>query len=112
ARSWLTQHCRRRLRQVWNGVKEMESSALAIVQEILAALRVLQAFGQEEREQPRFIDRSSQSVSAHIRLLLTESAFSLGVAMTIATGTALVLYVGVRHVQSGILTLGQFLLVM
>ena len=108
----LTQFFRKRLRHVWSGVKEIESSSLGIVQEILASLRVVQAFGQEEREQERFVNQSSRSVRAHVRVVMTESAFSLAIAMTIALGTALVLYVGVRHVQSGLLTLGQFLLVM
>jgi len=108
----LTQYFRKRLRDTWEGVKEIESSALGIVQEILAALRVVKSFGQEEREQQRFVNRSSESVTAHVRVVLTESTFSLCIGMTIALGTAAVLFLGVRHVEAGVLTLGQFLLVM
>ena len=42
---------RPRLRQASREVKELESSALAVVQEVLGALRVVKAFGQEGREQ-------------------------------------------------------------
>jgi ATP-binding cassette subfamily B protein len=101
-----------RLRRQWHEAKEMESSAFAVVQEALGALRVVQAFGGEEREKQRFVERSTQSVRAHIRLSLTESALSLAVGMTIAIGTALVLYIGVRRVEAGALTLGELLLVM
>jgi len=101
-----------RLRRQWHEAKEIESSAFAVVQETLGALRVVKAFGGEEREKQRFVERSTQSVRAHIRLSLTESALSMAVGMTIALGTALVLYIGVRRVQAGALTLGELLLVM
>jgi ATP-binding cassette subfamily B protein len=108
----LTQFFRRRLRAVWTEVKEIESSELAIIQEILAALRVVKAFGQEDREQRRFVTRSGESVVAHLRVVLTESAFSVCIGLTVAVGTAAVLFLGVNHVEAGILTLGQFLLLM
>jgi ATP-binding cassette, subfamily B, bacterial len=40
---------KRRLRSKSRAVKRLESSALAVVQEVLAAVRVVKAFGQEER---------------------------------------------------------------
>ena len=107
-----TTYFRRRLRTVWTGVKEIESSALAIVQEVLGALRIIKAFGQEEREQHRFVKRSGESVLAHVRVVLTESAFSVCIGLTIALGTAAVLVLGVNDVSAGVLTMGQFLLLM
>ena len=41
-----------------------------------------------------------------------EGGFGLLIGLTIALGTAAVLFVGVRHVQTGALTLGELLLVM
>ena len=108
----LTTYFRRRLRTVWTGVKEIESSALAIVQEVLGALRIIKAFGQEEREQHRFVARSGESVLAHVRVVLTESAFSVCIGLTVAVGTAIALYLGVNDVAAGVLTMGQFLLLM
>src|SRR5437870_10984617 len=46
-----------------------------------------------------------------MRVGRAESAFGLLVALTLAGGTASVLFVGARHVQSGALTLGNMLLV-
>jgi len=101
-----------RLRRQWHEAKEVESSAFSVVHEVLGSLRVVKAFGGEEREERRFVERSTQSVRAHIRLALTESALSLAVGMTIAIGTALVLFMGVKRVEAGALTLGELLLVM
>jgi ATP-binding cassette subfamily B protein len=109
---FLTQHYRGRLRRQWRDVKKLETSALSIVQEVLSALRVVKAFGQEDREHGRFVRRSDEGVWARIRLVVSESAFGLLSGMTIACGTAAVLYVGVTHVRAEILTLGQLLLVM
>lgn len=109
---FLTQAVRERLRGQWRDVKHLETSALGVIQEVLGSLRVVKAFGQEEREERRFFTRSKEGVGARLRVVFSESAFGLGVGMTIAGGTAAVLYLGVQHVQAGTLTLGQLLLVM
>jgi ATP-binding cassette subfamily B protein len=108
----LTQVFRRRLRGQWREVKQLEHSALSIIQEVLGALRVVKAYGQEDREHGRFLHRSREGLWARIRVVVGESAFNFSVGLTIALGTAAVLYVGATHVQVGILTLGQLLLVM
>jgi ATP-binding cassette subfamily B protein len=101
-----------RLRRQWNETYELQSSALSVVQEALAAVRVVRAFGQEEREQDRFVRHSSEGVWARIRIAFAEGGFGLLVGLTIALGTAAVLFIGARHVQSGALTLGGLLMVM
>jgi ATP-binding cassette subfamily B protein len=103
---------RRRLRSQSRAVKKLESSALGVVQEVLAAVRVVKAFGQEEREQERFVRRSSAGMWARIRYAVGEGVFGLLVGLTTAVGTAAVLFIGMRHVQAGVLTLGQLLLVL
>ena len=90
----------------------MESSALSIVQEILSSLRIVKTFGQEDRENDRFKSYSYEGVKARIKVLKYESILDLFNTLTISIGTALVLYIGAKHVQSNILTLGQLLLIM
>src|SRR5881398_3310391 len=63
---------RPRMRRQSRHVKKLESSALAVVQETLGALRVVKAFGQETRETDRFVRRSTEGVSARIRLARSE----------------------------------------
>jgi ATP-binding cassette subfamily B protein len=93
-------------------VKQLDSSALSVVQEVLGSLRVVQAFGQETREGERFVRRSGQSVQNRIRVAFIEGGFTLLIALITAAGTATVLFIGVRHVRSGVITLGDLLLVM
>ncbi len=95
----------------YQGVKELESSALQVVQEVLSAVRVVKAFGREDTEQDRFVRHSGEGLRARVRLAFAEGAFGLTVNVTIAIGTALVLFVGIRNVQSGRLTLGELLVV-
>jgi ATP-binding cassette, subfamily B, bacterial len=103
---------RRRMRGQSRAVKKLESSALQVVQEILGALRVVKAFGQERRETERFAGRAREGLAARLRLALIEGRFGLAVGLTTAAGTAAVLYLGVGHVRSGVLTLGELLMVM
>jgi ATP-binding cassette subfamily B protein len=108
----LTRAFRGRLRGQWREVKQHESSALTVVQEALGALRVVQAFGQEEREQSRFVSRSTESVGARLRAVISESSFGVLVGLTTAIGTALVLWLGIRHVEAGVISLGELLMAM
>jgi ATP-binding cassette, subfamily B, bacterial len=101
----------RRMRGRYAHVKELESSTLGIVQEVLTALRVVKAFGREDHEQERFVAQSSAGMGVRIRLACAESAFVLLSNMITAIGTALVLYIGVRSVLAGRLTLGDLLMV-
>ena len=108
----LTRLSRRRLRQRWSQLKDDESLALGVVQEALTALRVVKAFGREEHEGDRFVRRSTATLRGHVALARIEGGFDLLVGLTLASGTAAALYLGVRHVQSGALSLGELFVVM
>jgi ATP-binding cassette subfamily B protein len=103
---------RRRIRSRWTAVKELESATMSVAQEVLGSMRVVKAFGQEDREQERFVQQASLSMWEQIGAVFAEMRFGLLMALTIAIGTAAVLFIGVRHVQSGMLTLGELLMVM
>lgn len=108
----LTIAFRRRLREGWGNERNLDSSAMAVVQEVLASLRVVQAFGQEEREHGRYVERSVAGTRIRIRLAIADGLFALLMGVTVAIGTAAVLYIGIRHVQQGAITLGSLLVVM
>ncbi|HEY7167614.1 MAG TPA: ABC transporter ATP-binding protein [Candidatus Binatia bacterium] len=101
-----------RLRSQWTKAYELQSSAMSIVQEVLAAVRIVKAFGQEEREQQRFLHHSRESLWARMRITLAEGGLGLLLGLTIAAGTAAVLFIGTRHVESGVLTIGSLLIIM
>jgi ATP-binding cassette subfamily B protein len=108
----LTWFYRRRLRIRHREVKKLESSALSIVQEVLGSLRVVKAFGQEDREHDRFVGRSGEGTRARVRVALIDGAFALLIGVVTALGAGIVLFVGVRRVDAGAMTLGDLLLVM
>ena len=101
-----------RLRTGWHGQKKLESSTLRVVQETLGGIRVVKAFGQEDRERERFTGKASETLRARIRLSFQEGGLGLMVGLVIAAGEAAVIFIGVRNVQAGTLTLGNLLLVM
>ncbi len=107
----LTTLARRWLRHGWQVTKDRESAAYGVVQEVLTGLRVVKAFGQEEREQERFVVRSGEAARARVRMTFAEGAVGLLVGMAIAGGTALVLFIGARHVPAS-LSVGDLVLVM
>jgi ATP-binding cassette subfamily B protein len=102
----------RRVRRRYHALKELESSALGVLQDVLTSMRVVKAFGREKDEHARYVAQSGKTVRARVRLSFTEAAFGLSINVVTAIGTAAVLFVGVRGVQSGALTLGELLMVM
>ena len=103
---------RGRLRRQSREVKSLETAALSVLHEVLSALRVVKASGREEGEEQRFVRRAREGMRARLRLALAEGGFGLLIGLTTALGAAAVLIVGVRHVQSGALTLGALLMLM
>jgi ATP-binding cassette subfamily B protein len=102
----------RQLRQQWSSVKELESSALSVVQEVLSAVRVVKAFGQEDREQTRFLERARASFRQRTRTAAAEGRLGVLIGLTLAAGGAAVLFLGIQHARAGRLTLGELLVVM
>jgi len=108
----LTWTYRKRLRTRHREVKVLESSALAVIQEVLTSVRVVKAFGQEDREELRFATRAGEGMRARLRVALVDGSFWVAIGLVTALGTGAVLFVGVQSVQSGSITLGSLLLVM
>jgi ATP-binding cassette subfamily B protein len=108
----LTEWYRGRIRGRWIAVKEQESQALAIVQEVLGSLRVVKAFAQQSRERKRFVQASTGVLNAQLRTLFAEAGFGLTVSIVLAFGTAAVLYLGAEGVRQGEMSLGQLVLVL
>ncbi len=108
----LTHFCGKRLRKIWSDVKKVESSAVSVLQETLSSIRVVKAFGQEGKQYRRFVEESKVGIDGQMKVARARGWFDLLVGLTMALGTALVLYLGVQHVQEGSLTLGELLIVM
>ncbi|HVH09514.1 MAG TPA: ABC transporter transmembrane domain-containing protein, partial [Gemmatimonadales bacterium] len=103
---------RPRIRRESRQIRKLESAALAVVHETLGALRVVKAFGQEMRETERFVGRAREGMAARLHLALMQGRYGVLVGLITALGMAAVLWIGVGHVRSGVLSLGQLLMVM
>lgn len=101
-----------RVRGQYRELHEKQSAAMEVVQETLSAVEVVKAFGREDDEQRRFVERSGETVRARVRLAFAEGGFGLAINVTTAIGTALVLFLGVHSVMNGDLRLGELLIVM
>src|SRR2546422_307382 len=109
---FLSRVYRPRMRRQSRRVKKLESTALAVVQEALGALRVVKAFGQEAHDTARFVHRSREGMTERLRMALLEGGYGLLIGLVTALGVAAVLLIGVGHVRAGVITLGQLLLVL
>ena len=103
---------RRRMRNQARTARRIESSALSVVQEVLGSVRVVRAFGQESREQARFVQKANEGMRARLQQEYLQGSYAIVLALLTAVGMASVLYLGVHDIKSGTLTLGNLLLVM
>src|SRR2546427_775529 len=104
---FVSRNHRKRMRRQSREVKKLESSALAVVHEVLGAARVVKAFGQEDRETERFVQRSNEGMRARLALVFAARNFNLMAAGITAMGIAALLFIGVRDIQAGRMTLGD-----
>jgi ATP-binding cassette subfamily B protein len=104
--------CSRLVRRRSREIKDMDSSAMSVIQEVIGSIRVIKAFGQENREHERFVRHSSKRMSGQVKLAMLQALFNVSVGLAIAIGTAAALYIGVQHVRQGRLTVGSLLMVM
>src|SRR5262249_56166375 len=89
--------------------REIESRIQSLVQQTLCGLPVVQAFGQEEREQRRFTEFTHAAVGAQRRSTLVGSLSNLTSRLAITLRTRPVLWLGARHVLDGRLSVGGLL---
>jgi len=108
----LSMGCSRLVRARSERVKELDTTAMAVIQEVLGSIRVIKAFGQEGREYERFVRHSGKRAAGQVKLSILQAGFNMLIGFTIAAGTAAVLYLGVQHVRAGVLSVGSLLVVM
>jgi ATP-binding cassette, subfamily B, bacterial len=101
-----------RLRKSWKEIKKLDSSAMNVVQEVLASVRVVKAFGREDKEHDRFLEQSARRVRREMEVATLQGTFDVFVGIVMAAGSAAALLVGVQQVREGRLSLGSLLLVM
>ena len=92
-------------------VRGLEIDSLSIVQEAMAMLRVILAFGREQHEYRRFREQGQKAVDERVKLTVGQTLFSTAVNLSTAFGTALVLGFGAYRALAGAITIGELLVV-
>jgi len=102
---------RPRIRAGWRKYRASESAAMATAQESLGASRLVKAYGQEDRKSEQLVSQYGDSLSAALSVQVNGAVYSLLIGIVTAAGLAAVLYIGIGHVQLGLLSLGSLLVV-
>src|SRR5438477_4896367 len=102
---------RPRIRAGWRKFRASESAAMAVAQESIGASRLVKSYGQEERKNEQLVSHYNASLNAQLKVQVDSAFYSLLVGIVTAAGLAAVFYIGIGHVQAGVLTLGSLLVV-
>jgi ATP-binding cassette subfamily B protein len=89
--------------------REIESRIQSHIQQTLTGIPVVQAFGQEEREQEKFEKFADSAIRVQQRSTLIGSVNSLTSGLITTLGTGIILWFGAHHVLAGTLTIGSLL---
>ena len=87
-------------------VRKEQSQIVAVVEQGLESMEVVQAFGQEEQEQKALGEVSHATVDAALKARRVKSLLSPVVTVTVAACTALVLWRGAWLILAGMMTVG------
>ncbi len=98
-----------RIDEISGGARIKESRLFTVAQSALAAIHVVQAFTREGESYREFVESSSESLDATLRLYTLQTLYAGAVSVLIACGTATVIYIGAQHVLSGRLTIGDLI---
>jgi ATP-binding cassette subfamily B protein/subfamily B ATP-binding cassette protein MsbA len=89
--------------------QQVEGEMMALAEQNLSALPLIQAFGREPHEDTRFKQLSQRTVQAYLQALFTQLQFKIGVGTVTAIGTAAIILVGGLHVLRGHLSVGSLI---
>ncbi len=83
-----------------------EGRLYTIAHQALAAIHVVQAFTREAESFEQFVQSSRESLDQTLKVYVFQTLYGGGVSLLIAGGTAIVIFLGAKHVMSGALTVG------
>ena len=90
-------------------VRKKQGDIVAVAQESLSSIRVVQAFGQEDYEEERLEKETLDSIRMALSARKIKARLSPVVDVIVAIGTCVVLWYGARLVMTGDLTAGALI---
>ncbi len=100
------------MRQAMRHARRQEGQVAAVLQESLASVKLVQAYGREQHESGRLAEASDRSLAANIRAATLLARLTPTVSLLSAAGYALLVALGVDRVVTGHLTAGGLLVVL
>ena len=98
----------RAIHKRFEAIQEQLSDLSAVVQEALAGVRVVRAYGQEAHEVQRFEEANEEYVRRNRVLIRLQGLFYPSMTLFLGFGSLLVLWLGSRAVIRSQITLGEF----
>jgi ATP-binding cassette subfamily B protein/subfamily B ATP-binding cassette protein MsbA len=89
--------------------EQLEGDMMALAEQTLTAIPVVQAFGREEYQNKRWRKLSQSTLRAYQRTIVSQMQFKIGVSGTTALGTSFIMVIGGIHVLNGSLTIGSLI---
>jgi ABC-type multidrug transport system fused ATPase/permease subunit len=96
----------RAVKRATHEVRHHQSDIVAVVQQGLESIRVVEAFGRQELEESRLYDVSQATVDAALKARRVKSLLSPAVTIVVALCTGFVLWRGTALVLAGVMTVG------
>ena len=96
-----------RIDRLATGARSKESDLYNVAHRALSAIHVVQAFTREAEVQQEFVKKSSESLGENLRLYMFQTLYGGAVSILVASGTAMVIYIGTLHVMERRLTIGD-----
>ena len=106
--SVLVRHFGRKIHDRFERVQSQLSDISAQVQENLAGVRVVRAYGQERQEEARFAEANQEYLRRSRDLIKVFGSLYPGIQLLMGAGAAVVMWLGGSLVVSGRITLGEF----
>jgi len=102
---------RKKARQAYRDVRKEIARTNANLQETITGVRVIQAFGQEEKAKRRFLGLSEALFDSHRRTVVHYALFFAAVEVLFGLAQAVLIWAGATYIVAETLTYGDFILV-
>ena len=99
----------RYVRRLSTRVQDRLAEANSVLEETLAAIRIVQSFVREEYERSRYRDRIQDSLKLAVRRAVASGGFIAFIILVVYSGIAVVLWFGSRMVISGRMSAGDLI---
>ena len=98
-----------RIRMVNRMIRERNAAVYGVIGDSVSGVRVVMSFARELRELRRFFNAIADFFRLQIRNSVYNTALSILCGLISGVGSTLVVYYGILSIQSGRMTLGEFL---